>query len=90
MPVVQGYTPMNACVPEWLDEHFPEGDVYVAHTTACDVACCGDECLGGCPIYASEPVEEPRPLMDVLDEYMATRHPEPGAGRSALTGEECC
>lgn len=29
-----------------------------------------------------------RPLMDVLNEYMDSI--EPGAGRSVLTGEECC
>lgn len=51
---IHTYTPRTADVATWLDETFPERDVVIAHTAACEQVSCGDECVGGCEVRDEE------------------------------------
>lgn len=51
---LQATTPVTDDVQAWLERTFPEGDAYIEHEATCDMSSCGDECEGGCPVYADE------------------------------------
>lgn len=48
--MIHGYTEPTADYLAWVDARYPERDVIVEHTSACDQQSHGDECIGGCPI----------------------------------------
>lgn len=49
-----GTTPVTGDVYAWLERNYPEGDAYIEHDETCDLASCGDECEGGCPVYVDD------------------------------------